>query len=371
MKSLSASFKQKLTLMRIYGTPIRIDYRWFLIFIVLIVFSGSSFPNSVTEDFMIKFVFGTVSILFFFASLILHEFAHVYIAKKEGIKIQDIQMYPFGGVVRFRREPDTPQAEFLIAVAGPIASFLIAFLFLGLWTATANPTGNLLNPLFYILFFLNLLLAIFNLFPGYPLDGGMILRAFLRQRGTDLNDATILTGKFGLIIAVVLFILGIVFVLISQNGGLLTGVWMITGGIFLFESAYKTIRQVDKFKNLTAAKVMELPIAVKPEMTVMQFVETFMPLQRLTVFPVAENHQLFGFLFLKRVEKKLPRDKWHETKVRDVMLPIKQDQFVETNTSIVEVKELLRTNGIGILGVIDDKGDFVGYIKRGKIRRRN
>ncbi len=371
MKSFFEFFENKLTIVSFYGTPARIDYRWILIFTVLVIFSGSSFPSSITEDIMIKFLFGTISILLFFLSILFHEFIQTYIAKKEGIEIIEVQIYPFGGIPRFRREPETPESEFKVAVAGPLASFFIAFFFLGLRATTNGLTGNLLNPLFYTLFFLNLLLAILNLFPGYPLDGGRILRAFLRQRGTDINDATKLAGKCGQIIAITLIISGIVFFLTNQDGSLITQVWIILVGIFLFDAARKTIQQVDKFKNLTVDKVMEMPVAVKPDMTVMQFVDKFLPLQRLSVFPVAENNRLIGFLFLKRIKKNLPRDKWHETKVRDVMLPIKQNQFVETDTSIVEVKELLRTNGIGVLGVVDDKGDFVGLVKRGKIRRRN
>lgn len=369
MKSLFAFFKQQITLTYIYGIPVRIDFRWFLVFIALTWLSANSIPNSLVEGYFAKFLLGAVSILVFFVSIFLHELAHAFVARREGIQVLEIMLHPFGGLARLRREPDTPRAEFRIAIAGPLASFAIAFTFLGLWAVFNSAGKNILSPLFLILFLLNLLLAIFNLFPGYPLDGGRVLRAFLWRRGTDLNDATVLTGKFGQIIAVALGIFGIVIILVSLD--FLTGLWTILVGIFLFDSAYGIIKQVNRFENLIVENVMELPIAVKPGMTVMHVVERILPLYRQTIFPVAENKELYGFLLLEDLRANLPREKWNKTKVLDVMRPIREDQFVETNTSFIEARELLKINGIGVLGVLDEKGYFVGFLQRGRIRRRN
>lgn len=369
MKRLFAFFKQQLTVTHIYEIPVRIDYRWFLVFIALTWFSAASIPDSLVENYVAKFVFGASAIFVFFISILLHEFAHAFVAKREGIEVLEILLHPFGGLARLRREPDTPGAEFRIAIAGPVASFMIAFVFLGLWAVTNLASKSILPPLFFILFLLNLLLAVFNLFPGYPLDGGRVLRAFLWRRGTNLNDATILTGKFGQIIAVVLVIFGIVIILISRD--VFTGLWTILVGIFLYDAASGIIRQVNRFENLIVADVMELPVSVNPELSVMQFVDRILPLHRNTIFPVAQKRELYGFLLLEELKKNLPREKWHATKVRDVMRPVEEDYFVETDTSVVEAKELLRINGIGVLGVIDTEGNFVGFLQRGRIRQRN
>jgi Zn-dependent protease/CBS domain-containing protein len=370
MKRLYAFFKQQLTVTYIYEIPVRVDYRWFLVFIALTWFSATSIPDSLVENYAAKFVFGAGTILVFFVSVFLHEFAHAFVAKREGIEVLEIILHPFGGLARLRREPDTPGAEFRIAVAGPVASFVIAFVFLGLLAVVTNSASkSILTPLFFILFLLNLLLAVFNLFPGYPLDGGRVLRAFLWRRGTNLNEATILTGKFGQIIAVSLAVFGIVIILISLD--VFTGLWTILVGIFLYDAASGIIRQVNKFENLIVANVMELPVSVKPETSVMQFVDTILPLHRNTIFPVAQKKELYGFLVLEDLKENLPREKWHTTKVRQVMRPVQEDYFVETGASVVEAKELLRINGIGVLGVIDTSGNFVGFLQRGRIRRRN
>ena len=369
MKRLFAFFKQQLTLTHIYGIPVRIDYRWFLVFATLIWLSAASIPNSVVENYTAKLVFGAITILILFMSIFLHELSHAFVARREGIEVLEILLHPFGGLARLRREPDTPRAEFRIAIAGPIASFIIAFIFLGFWWMTNVLEKNVLTPLFFILFLLNLLIAVFNLFPGYPLDGGRVLRAFLWRRGMNLNEATILAGKFGQVIAVVLVVFGISIMLVNRD--VPTGLWTIIIGIFLFDSAYGIIRQVNNFDNLIVENVMELPISVKPNMTVMEFVDRILPMHRLTVFPVAEKRELYGVMLLADVKANLPKEKWRKTKILDVMRPIQEDYFVEANSSLVEAKELLRINGIGVLGVIDTKGKFVGFIRRGRIRRRN
>ncbi len=368
MKRLFAFFKRQITLTYVYGIPVRIDYRWFLVFVVLTWLSAGSIPNSLIEGYIAKFALGASAILVFFFSIFLHELAHLYVAKREGIEVLEILLHPFGGLARLRREPDTPGAEFRIAIAGPLASFLISFTFMAFFALANSAEKNVFTPLFFILFLFTLLVAIFNLFPGYPLDGGRVLRAILWRRGMELNEATILSGKCGQVIAVVLAVFGLMIMLISRD--VLTGLWTILVGVFLFDSANGIIKQVNNFENLTAENVLELPISVKPDISVMKFVDTILPMHRKTIFPVAKNRQLYGFLSLEDIKRELPKEKWHTTEIKDVMRMVEAEYFVETSASVIEAKELLRINGIGILGVLDTKGNFVGVIQRGRIRRR-
>ena len=369
MKRLFEFLKRQITVVHIYGIPVRINYSWIFVFVALTWLSAVSIPNSLVADPAAKIFLGAAAILILFVSIFLHEFAHAFVARREGIEVLEILLHPFGGLARLRREPDTPQKEFRIAVAGPAASFVIAFIFLGFWFLTGSAENNILTPLFFILFLLNLLLAVFNLFPGYPLDGGRVLRAFLWRRGTDLGEATVTTGKFGQIIAAALIVFGLVLILVSRD--ILTGLWTVLIGIYLFDSAYGIIRQVNNFENLVVENVMELPVSVKPETSVMQFVDSILPLHRLTIFPVARNRELYGFVLLEDLKTNLPREKWHATTIREVMRPVREDHFVETHTSVVEAKELLRINEIGVLGVLDIQGNLVGFLQRGRIRRRN
>ena len=347
----------------------RVDYRWFLVLALLTWLGASSIPNSVVESYPAKIGFGFSAILVFFFTVFLHELAHAYVARKEGIQVLEILLHPFGGLAKLRKEPPTPRAEFRIAIAGPLASFLISLVFLGLFALSAAIETRILTPLFFILFLLNLMLAIFNLFPGYPLDGGRVLRAFLWHRGTDLNEATLLTGRFGQVIAVVLILFGVAISMVNRD--IVSGLWTILVGVFLFDAARGIINQINNFENLIVDKIMELPAGVPPDMTVMKFVDTILPLYKRVAFPVSSDRELYGFMFLADVKKNLPKEKWHETEIKDVMRKINENYFVQTGSSVVEARAIMSANGIGALGVINSKGDLVGFIQSSRIRVRN
>ena len=215
---------------------------------------------------------------------------------------------------------------------------------------------------------MNFLLAIFNLFPGYPLDGGRVFRAYLWKRGKDLNEATALTGRLGQIIAIVLIVFGIFTVIFAVQ--IFTGLWTILVGLFLYDAAKAIIKQINEIDNLIVEDVMQLPVPVEPDSTVLQFVDRILPLHRQTIFPVAKKRQFYGFLLLEDM-KKLPRDDWSKTKILDVMRPVTPDFFVEHDFLYSDAKDIMRVNGIGALGVIDRQGNLVGFLQRGKVKKNN
>ena len=224
-------FKRQVVLMHVSGIPVRADYRWFFVVLLMSVITAASI-NSLVENYAGSFVLGLAVTFLFFVSIFLHEFAHAVIAKMEKLEVVEIVLHPFGGLTRFRHEPETPRAEFRIAVAGPAASFIIAVVFV-LLMAAANSAGvDILASLLFLLALLNFLIAVFNMFPGYPLDGGRVLRAYLWRNGKDLNEATILTGRCGQVIGVGLMVLGI-FIVIAR-AEFFTGFWAILVGLFLF-----------------------------------------------------------------------------------------------------------------------------------------
>jgi len=277
-------------------------------------------------------------------------------------------LHPFGGLTRFRHAPETPRAEFRIAVAGPGASFLLSLVFLGLMAAFNRLGADILARLLFTLSLLNFLLAVFNMFPGYPLDGGRVLRAYLWRRGTDLNEATVLTGRCGQIIAAVFFAFGIVVALVQ--GDFFTGFWSVLVGLFLYDAAKSIVAEVRNSEARAVEDVMQLPVSVAPDTDVQHFVDRILTLHRRTIFPVAKNRQLYGILSLEDL-KKLPRENWAKTKIQSVMRPITPDYFVETDTPLTEAKELMRENGIGALGVIDAQGNLVGFLQSRKIKKGN
>ncbi|HEY8559526.1 MAG TPA: site-2 protease family protein [Pyrinomonadaceae bacterium] len=362
--------KRQILIAHVTDIPVRIDLRWFFVLALMTWVTAANLSSSkLIENFPAALLFGLATTLILFGSIFLHEYAHAFAARLEGVEVVEIVLHPFGGLARFRREPDTPRAEFRIAIAGPAASFLIALAFAVLMALANSLELRILVTLAFFLALWNFLLAVFNLFPGYPLDGGRVLRAFLWRRGTDLNEATILTGRFGKFIAVALIGFGIA-ILLFTTGGFFTGFWTILVGVFLFDSAHGIIKQVNDFENLSVEEAMQLPVTVAPESSVLKFVDTVLPLHRRTVFLVAENKQFYGVLMLEDL-KKLPREDWQKTKIRHVMRPVAPDHFVETDASLTEAKALLRENGIGALGVINAHGELVGYLQRGRLRKRN
>ncbi len=360
-------FKRQVLLAHVSGIPIRIDYRWFFVLVLMSAITAASL-RSIIDNILASFVFGLITTLILFASILFHELAHSIVARWERVDVLEIVIHPFGGLARLKKEPDTPRAEFRIAIAGPAASFLLALVFFGLAAAFDTLGTNILAPLFFWLAVWNFMLAVFNLFPGYPLDGGRILRAILWKRGKDLTEATILTGRFGQIIAVVLIGFGLFVVLF--RGELIAGFWTILVGFFLFDSARSILREINDFENLSIEEAMTLPASIEPDVNVLHFVDNILPLHRRTIFLVAANRQLYGILSLEDL-KKLPREDWHTTKIQDVMRPITTDYFVDTAASLSEARELMRANGIGALGVIDARGNLVGFLQRGRIRKRN
>lgn len=359
--------RKQFLLAHVTGIPVRIDMRWFFVLALMSWVTGNII-NPRIQNGVSSFVLGLFTTLIFFASIFLHELAHAYAARFEGVQVIEIVLHPFGGLARFRKEPDTPRAEFRIAIAGPAASFLLAVVFF-LLMALGNWAG--LAILGYVLFLIglwNFMLAVFNLFPGYPLDGGRVLRAYLRQNGKDLNEATVLTGRCGQVIGVVMIVFGLYTTL--ATGDFFTGFWTILVGIFLYDAARAIISDVRDFENLIVGEVMQLPVPVPPDQSVWNFVEHVLPLHRQTVFPVAQNKQLFGILMLEDL-KDLPREIWHVTKVQKVMRPVTPDHFIEMAATLPEAQAQMRGNGIGAVCVIDDSGNLVGFLFRGRLKKRH
>ncbi len=363
------SLKKQFLLGHSYGVPVRVDYRWFFV-LMLVAWLTAIDVNSIIENYAVSFLFGLLAATAFFVSIFLHELAHAVMAQFEGMRVLEIVLHPFGGLTKFSREPETPRAEFRIAVAGPGASFLIALVFVGLLALSDWLGTTVLSRLCLLLFLLNLFLTVFNMFPGYPLDGGRVLRSYLWRRGADLDEATILTARCGQVIAVVLIIFG-VFVALTR-GDFFTGLWTILVGAFLLDSSKGIIGKAEKTDERKVEDQMILPITIEPEANVQYFVDNILAVHRQTVFLVAAERQLYGILKLEDF-KSLPREKWRTTLIKEVMRPITTEYFIESNAPLSEAGILLKENGIGALGVVDDKGELVGFLRnvaRKKRRRR-
>lgn len=373
-------FKRQLTVARVYGIPVRIDYRWFGVVALSVWLIASNLQNHVLQLGNVgvaplapatAWILGLITTAGLFLSVFGHELSHALMARAEGIGIEEIVLHPFGGLARLKNEPQNPRAELRIAVAGPAASFLFAIL--AFIAAKIASVGN--YEATYIVFFLiasgNLLLALFNLFPGYPLDGGRVLRAILWRSSGSIQDATRKAGICGILIGGMLILFGL-YIMIAPNWRVtepyFMGGWSILVGLFLLDTASKVVRGAQEAKLLTVADGMSPPIAVDPLLTISRFVDDILPLHRQTSFPVAVNGRLHGILTLEDL-KSLPRERWSKTLVQAVMRPIVPQFFVEPSTTLDSAQELMKENGVGSIAVINAKGDLVGFLSRGKIRR--
>ncbi len=353
-------YKRQMVLGRVSGIPVRADVRWFLVLFLMTGITAVSIEPLV-KNLAGSVVLGFLTTIGFFVSIFLHEFAHAVLARFENLQVVEIVLHPFGGLTRFAHEPRTPRAEFRIAIAGPAASFLLAVLFALLMTAASSAGMDILWTLLFLLALANFLLAVFNLFPGYPLDGGRVLRAYLWRNGKDLNEATILTGRCGQVIAAGLIVLGAFFVI--ARGQFFTGFWAMLTGFFLFDSARSIIGEVQSLEKRLVGDVMTLPIAIAPEAFIQHVIDQVLPMNRQAAFPVANHRQLYGILLLEDV-KNVPREDWRKVAVRDVMRPIAAEHFVEAGMPLLDARELMRTNGVGALGVIDEAGNLVGFMAK-------
>ncbi len=349
-------------------------------------------PSSVVPSLPMwqNWLFALAITALFFGSVLGHELAHAIVARLEGIKIYDIQLHIFGGWARLVGEPKTPMAEFRVAIAGPVASFLLAILFwLCLYTVQEFSSKTLMARAFSAGFLYlataNLMLAMFNLLPGLPLDGGRALRAYLWYRRGDILAATRTMTKMGVGIAYMLLSYGLFLIGFGMFRGTLwqdfvVAVWLLVVGIFLktaAESDYRNRqRRADQASPAqrelsiepgTVGSVMNAPVVhITPELRVSEFVDRVLPKNRLTTFAVAQEGRLHGILSLAKL-RDLPRDHWEQTIIRDVMLPINDELFITIRASVEHAKRKLQANEIGFLAVIDQEGFLVGYLNSGDL----
>jgi Zn-dependent protease/CBS domain-containing protein len=368
---VSGFFKRQILVARVYGIPVRIDYRWFIVFALSVWLIAANLEHGTRAipamHVTMAWFLAIITTLGLFLSVFGHELSHALMGRAEGIEIEEIVLHPFGGLARLRSEPDNPRAEFRIAVAGPAASFLFSLLgFIGM--SIANMGGyRATAAVFFFLGFGNLLLAVFNLFPGYPLDGGRVLRALLWHRGGNIGEATRTAGRCGQVIAWALMSFGI-FIAISRRD-LFTGLWTVLVGLFLLDAASSVVKQAHDAKHATVAEAMTAPVAIEPGVLVSHFVDSILPLHRQTSFLVAERGRLHGILTLEDL-KALPRERWREVRARDVMRPVGPLLFVEPSTTMAHANDLMQRNGTNALAVINSAGEVVGFLQRGRQARR-
>ena len=356
----------------ILGIPIEINYSWFVIFfLVTWTLAQNYFPLAIPHA--PAFVYWIISIIaacLFFISLLAHELSHSIVAIKNKLPISGITLFVFGGVAHMTKEPETPAIEFKMAAAGPLCSFAISLLFFvltQLFYSLKFPMALVVTTDY--LSFINLMVGIFNLIPGFPLDGGRILRAALWSLFGDIKKATQIASSFGKGFAYFLMGLGF-FYLIS--GAVLSGIWFIFIGFFLRDAASVSYQQVVFKKYLSGVKVRDIMtknvVTVNGDLTLLSIVDDYFFKFRFTSIPVVtDDGEIKGIVTIHSV-KDVPRDRWAATNVSEAMIPLKSDLVVTPRTDILDALAQMAGNGIGRL-LVTQGGKLVGIISQRDVIR--
>lgn len=350
---------------RILGIPIGLDYSWFLVFaLVTWSLAGSYFPAQYPGwSTGLYWAIGLATSLLFFASVVLHELGHSVIALRNGIPVRSITLFIFGGVAQIGREPGSPGVEFRVAIAGPIVSFALAGLFgaLGWFGASLVPLAALATYLAYI----NGSLALFNLIPGFPLDGGRVFRAIVWRVTHSFRRATEIAGGAGHLFAWMFIFWG---VWQMFGGNFAGGLWIAFIGWFLENAATASVQQMTLERLLVGHTVSEIMTrgctTLAPDVTVEQLVHEHILTTGRRCFPVARAGRVEGLLTVHHV-KEIPRERWATTTAEQAMTPLARLRVVRPSDGLWKAMEEMIEDGVNQLPVIDAaNGELVGVLAR-------
>jgi Zn-dependent protease len=365
---------------RALGIPIRIHASWFLVFVFVTWSLATGYlPEALPGLSESRYWgMGAVAALLLFLSVVLHELGHSYVAQRYRIPIGQITLFLFGGVAQMRKEPPSPKAEFLIAIAGPVVSFALGVCCLGaavVAEALLVPSGGKgLVVLGGLLGIVNVQLGLFNLIPGFPLDGGRALRAGLWAWGHNFHRATSQAALIGLGFGVVLVGLGASLLVGTISGTLdhsmaSQGGWLIFIGAFLFGAAWSTRRQAALRLALSATAVRDVMIralvTIAPHLAIQTAVDEFFVAHGDGGFPVMDEGQIVGLITVEDV-RAVPQGLWSWRTVRDVMRVASPELFIPSDWSIMQAMERMVQTGWDRLVVVD-QGQPVGLITRSAI----
>jgi Zn-dependent protease/CBS domain-containing protein len=374
----------------ISGIEVRVHWSLFFIFWLIVVNLGAGLFPARHSDWSagLSWLMAGLAAVLFFLSILAHELSHALVGRATGVPVDGITLFIFGGVARMRGEPPSPRSEFLMTIVGPLTSLAIGVI-ASIWGALiAAPvvmdTGDPLrafqdvSPLATVLLWLgpiNILIGLFNLVPGFPLDGGRVLRSILWAWTKDLGKATRWAATVGQVFALVLVVAGIsmMFGLTVPffGRGLVSGLWIAFIGWFLHTAAAASYSQVvvrDLLQGVPVERLMQRgPTVVDGDLTVAQLVDGYLMATDQRAFPVVEAGRPRGIITLEDV-RRLPRGAWQHTRVRDVMTPAQALVTVSPDDNAADALDKLAARDIDQLPVVSE-GQLVGLLRRRDILR--
>jgi Zn-dependent protease/CBS domain-containing protein len=355
--------RQKVPLGRILGIPIGLDYSWFLIFALLTWMLGSSYYPAEFKNWpaLLYWFMGALTAIMLFVSVLLHELGHSVVALRYKIPVRSITLFIFGGVAQIGAEPPSAIAEFWIAIAGPIVSLALAILFSALKPVAAGiePLLGLVKYLAYI----NFALVLFNLIPGYPLDGGRVFRAIVWAVTKNMRRATLMAANAGRFFGFLFIIAGVWRVFSGDFGG---GLWIAFIGWFLDNAASGQIQQV-LFQGLLAGHTVSQAmsshcLAIPAELTLQQLVDEHILTGGRRCFLVNRGSDTVGLMTLHRI-REVPRSEWQTTSVDHAMLPLDKLMRISPDKGLWTALQQMDRDGVNQLPVMTGS-QVVGMLSR-------
>lgn len=362
-----------LRLGKIFGITINLHWTWFFIFALITwTLAADYFPTAYpTWSLSMKIGAGLLTSFLFFASVLFHELCHSLVALREGIKIQSITLFFLGGVAQMTGEPKTAADEFRMAFAGPFSSLVLGGIFLGIFSAlngAAALSTQFGAAVAYYLGFINIFLAVFNLIPGFPLDGGRVLRSIIWWRSRNLETATRIASYIGRAFGF-LFIIGGIYLFFTAD--FFAGIWLAFIGWFLQNAAAGSYRQVEMreaLRGFTARAVMSSDYpAISPNLSLRELVQGYVLTTGRHYFVVAEEGRLKGVVTLENI-KTVPQTQWGITPVKAVMTSADKVFSAHPEEEALSILERMDEHGINETPVVKE-GIVLGIIVRENLLR--
>jgi Zn-dependent protease/predicted transcriptional regulator len=351
-----------------FGISLRLHYSWFFIFaLVTWALAGSYFPSTYpTWSLSARIAAGLITSVLFFGSVLVHELMHSIVAQRQGISVQSITLFIFGGVSQITSEPKQPKDEFRMAIIGPLSSLLIGGVLFGIYFGLRDVdtfAAQFITAIAYWLGYINLLLGAFNLIPGFPLDGGRVFRSLLWWRSGNLKRATRTASNIGRAVGFIFIFVGIWLIF---TGNWVNGIWLALIGWFLESAAVGSYQQLllqDMLKGHVVREVMSSDCAViPPDTTIDHLVHENILTSGRRCFPVVSDSQILGLMTLHNV-KAVPREQWRTETVREAMTPFDKLKWVRPDEELSSILRILTEDDINQVPVVQD-GKIVGMVSR-------
>jgi Zn-dependent protease len=363
--------KAQIRLGRIFGVEIGLHYSWFIIALLITFSLANQFQlNNPHWSDSLRWGLALVTAVLFFISIVVHELSHALVAKARGLPVRSITLFALGGVAQIEKEAADAKTEFWMGIVGPITSFVIGLLFLGITFALGwNPPAFPQQPLPAMLMWLgviNIGLALFNMIPGFPLDGGRVLRGLLWWITGNARRATTIAARVGQIIAFVMIIYG---VMQFFRGAGINGLWLAFIGWFLLSASRESYAQMVITEGLRGLRVKDVMsseyTAIDGRQNLQTFAEEYLMRSGRRFFVVTINDRPEGIITPHEINE-VPQPRWPYTTVGDVMRPLDRTHTVGPNTSVTEALEVMARQDLNQLPVVSN-GTLAGLISRSHI----